>query len=83
MTDKPNLYVVDAKPPPETPRQAVKRRVRNRPRPEHMMQCYECGGREGIEAKSGVMSKDGKPAGGTKQLLCVVCLTQGKRSVMF
>ena len=62
MTDKPNLYVITAPPPQETPNQAVKRRVRSSPRPEHMMQCYECGGREGIEAKGGQWAADAEAA---------------------
>ena len=83
MTDKPNLHIVKTPPPPETQKQAVIRRVRNAPRPKHMMQCHVCGGREGIETKTGVMNVDGKFSGGTKILLCACCLLRGERSVMF
>lgn len=44
-----------------------------------IVQCHRCGGREVIETKIGVILKDGKPSGGTKQLLCAACLMKGER----
>jgi hypothetical protein len=82
MTDKPKLHVIQGTPPPDTPAEQVRKRVRAMPKPPTMVQCHRCGGREVIETKIGVMMKNGKPAGGTKQLLCVGCLLNGKRVVV-
>ena len=47
-----------------------------------IVQCHRCGGREVIESKIGVVLKDGKPTGGTKQFICVTCLLKGERVVL-
>ena len=52
------------------------------PRPAEMLQCYRCGCRELIEARVGVMVRDGKTSGGTKQMLCAACLLKGERVVV-
>jgi transcription elongation factor Elf1 len=52
------------------------------PRPEDMLQCHRCGGREVTEAKIGVVLKSGKPRGGTKVLLCAQCGRSGERVVL-
>ena len=52
------------------------------PRPEGMVQCPRCGGREVTEAKVGVILKAGKPSGGTKVLLCAQCGRKGERVVL-
>jgi hypothetical protein len=52
------------------------------PKPATMIQCHRCGGREVIETKIGVLMKNGKPTGGTKQLLCVGCLLRGERVML-
>lgn len=82
MTDRPKLHVIPGTTPPDTPKEAVKRRVRKMPKPGAMVQCHRCGGREVIETKIGVILKDGKPTGGTKQLLCAGCLMRGERVVV-
>lgn len=82
MTDKPRFHVIPGTPAPDTPKEAVKRRVRKLPKPVAMAQCHRCGGREVIETKIGVILKDGKPTGGTKQLLCAGCLMRGERVVV-
>lgn len=82
MTDKPRFHVIDGIHAPDTPKEAVKRRVRKMPKPGAMVQCYRCSGREVIETKIGVILKDGKPTGGTKQLLCAGCLIRGERVVL-
>lgn len=79
MTDKPSFHVIDGTAPPDTPAEQVRRRVRAQPRPEAMVHCHRCGGREVIESKIGVLMKNGKPTGGTKALLCVGCLLKGER----
>lgn len=65
--------------PPLAPKEEVRRRVRRHPKPAAMLQCHKCGGREVVQAKAGVLVKDGKPVGGTKVLLCALCLAKGER----
>lgn len=50
-------------------------------KPVSMLEC-RCGSREFIETKSGVLYKNGRPTGGTKQLLCLHCLMKGDRVVI-
>lgn len=82
MTDRPKFHVIQGTPAPDTPIEQVRKRVRAMPKPASMIQCHRCGGREVIETKTGVMMKNGKPTGGTKQLLCVGCLLRGERVVL-
>jgi hypothetical protein len=82
MTEKPRFHVIDGTPPPDTPAEQVRKRVRAMPMPATMVQCHRCGGREVIETKIGVLMKNGKPTGGTKTLICVVCLLKGERVVI-
>ncbi len=65
--------------PDLAPKEEVRRRVRRHPKPAAMLQCHKCGGREVVQAKSGVLVKDGKPVGGTKVLLCALCFAKGER----
>lgn len=82
MTEKPKLHLIQGSLAPDTPAEQVRKRVRAMPKPATMVQCHRCGGREVIEAKIGVLMKNGKPAGGTKALLCVCCLMRGERVVL-
>ncbi|MGY2271032.1 MULTISPECIES: hypothetical protein [Pseudomonas] len=82
MIDKPKLHLIQGTPAPDTPAEQVRKRVRAMPKPATMVQCHRCGGREVIETKIGVLMKNGKPTGGTKQLLCVGCLLQGERVML-
>ena len=82
MTDNPRFHVIDGTKAPDTPAEEVRKRVRAMPKPATMIQCHRCGGREVIESKIGVLMKNGKPTGGTKALLCVVCLLNGERVVL-
>lgn len=82
MTDKPKLHLIQGTPAPDTPAEQVRKRVRAMPKPATMVQCHRCGGREVIETKIGVLMKNGKPTGGTKQLLCVGCILRGERVVL-
>ncbi|MDN8612787.1 hypothetical protein [Variovorax ginsengisoli] len=59
----------------------VRQRVKRTPKPAAMLEC-RCGSREFIETKSGVLLKDGKPTGGTKTLICAICLLKGERVVV-
>jgi hypothetical protein len=79
MTDKPRFHIIHGTPAPDTPVEQVRKRVRAMAKPPAMIQCHRCGGREVIETKTGVMLKNGKYSGGTKQFLCVSCLLRGER----
>lgn len=77
-----HLTLIPGTPAPDTPTERLRKRVRATPKPAEMIQCHRCSGRELIEAKIGVMLKEGKPTGGTKVLLCAVCLLRGERVVV-
>ena len=47
-----------------------------------MLECGRCGGHEVIQTKTGVLFKDGKTVGGTKQTLCALCFSKGERVVL-
>lgn len=81
MTDRPKLHVIEGTTQPDTPVQRVKNRVKAAA-PSHMVSCHRCGGTEVIDTKIGIMVKDGKPSGGTKQLLCALCFMKGERVVL-
>lgn len=74
--------VIQGSPAPDTPQEQVRTRVRKAEKPATMVQCHRCGGREVIETKIGVTIKNGKPSGGTKQLLCALCFMKGERVVV-
>lgn len=82
MTDKPRFHVIDGTAPPDTPAEQVRRRVRAMPKPEAMVQCHRCGGREVFITKIGVVIKAGKPSGGTSAYLCACCFMRGERVVL-
>ena len=80
MTDR-RFTVIEGTPPPDTPVQRVKNRVKASA-PSYMVSCPRCGGMEVFETKTGVVMKNGKPTGGTKQLLCAMCFMKGERVVL-
>lgn len=65
---------------PAPPLEKLRQRIKAHKPPE-MLQC-RCGCRDMIEIKTGVLFKDGKPNGGTKQLLCAACFQKGERRVI-
>lgn len=73
------FHVIDGTPPPETPVTASRRRMKATAKPDEMLDCPRCSGREFIETKTGILLRNGKPTGGTKALICVACLTNGER----
>jgi len=82
---KPKLHVIDGTPPPPpaTPADEVRKRMRERPKPiPALIQCHRCGGREVFETKIGMIYKAGKASGGTKQVLCAQCFMKGERVVL-
>lgn len=82
MTDRPRFLVIEGTPAPDTPVERVRKRVRAMAKPPSMIQCHRCGGREVFETKIGMLLKNGKPTGGTKQLLCALCFMKGERVVL-
>lgn len=79
---RPFLHSVPGTKPPDTPSERVRKRVRAMSKPAEMIQCPRCPSREVIEAKIGVVIRNGKPCGGTVVLLCAGCLTRGERVVV-
>lgn len=77
---KPALRIVPPSAP--SPAEKVRQRARKAPKPASMLQCNRCAGRELIETRSGVLFKNGKPSGGTRQLVCALCLLNGERVVI-
>lgn len=75
----PRLHVVPSTPEPDTPQTASRTRVKAQDKPATMAQCPRCGGREFTETRTGVLIRNGKATGGTKALICTLCLAQGKR----
>jgi hypothetical protein len=76
---KPRLQVVPQAPAPA--REKVRQRLKALPKPPATLEC-RCGGREVIEVKAGVLLVNGKPRGGTKQLVCAACWMRGERVVL-
>ena len=76
----PKLSIVP--PAAISPTESARQRVRAMPKPAALLQCNRCGGRELIETKTGVLLKAGKPSGGTKQMVCALCLSRGERVVI-
>lgn len=77
-----HLTLIQGTPAPDVPTERVRKRVRAMPKPAELIQCRRCGGREVIEAKIGMVLKDGRPSGGTKVLLCAGCHRRGERLVV-
>lgn len=59
-------------------------KMRNRPRPEGMLQCNRCGCRGVLTIKAGVIIKNGRKQGGTviAKDICAFCWKQGIFSEM-
>lgn len=72
------LYLVPPTPIPEKP----KTRTARASKPADMIQCPRCHGREVTETVIGAMLAAGKLKGGTKQIVCVGCMLNGRRVVL-
>ena len=82
MTDRPPFLVIQGSPAPDTPLERSRKRTRRTHKPAELAQCPRCSGREFVQAKTGVLIRDGKPTGGTAALLCTLCLMNGERVVI-
>lgn len=76
------LHIVQGSPPPDTPAEKLRRKIRARPKPPEMLQCPRCGSREIVQVKIGMYFKNGKAIGGTPQWLCATCQRNGERVVI-
>lgn len=77
-----HFEVIDGTPAPDTLTERVRANRRKDHRPPDMLQCPRCGGREVIEARNGATFSGGKLSGGTRTVLCVLCLVRGERVVV-
>lgn len=76
---EPRFHVIDGKPAPDSPLERVRKRTKATPKPAAMAECRRCGGREFIETRTGVLLRAGRPSGGTKTMICVICFANGER----
>lgn len=74
--------VIDGSPPPDTPQQRVRERIKRAPKPASMIQCHRCGCREVLELKTGMLYQEGRTKGGTKAIVCAACFMKGERVVL-
>lgn len=63
------------------PESEIRRQRLKASKPAALIEC-RCGCREVIETKSSVLLKDGRPQGGTKQMLCAACFAKGERIIL-
>ena len=66
------------------PAERVRRRIRNMPRPDGMLQCNRCGGRSTVTEVAGAFVRNGRKQGGTvlAKDQCANCWRQGIYSPM-
>ena len=78
----PRLHVIPGAPAPDTPVERVRKRARATLKPPFMVDCHRCGGREVIETRIGLMARNRRASGGTRQYLCALCFMRGERVVL-
>lgn len=74
--------VIDGSPPPDTPQQRMRDRIKRMPKPASMISCHRCGGIEVLALKIGVLYQEGKMKGGTRVIVCAACFMKGERVVL-
>lgn len=77
----PKFEVITGTPPPDSPAERVRARLRKTATPD-VLQCPRCAGREVIELRSGVTMKDGRTSGGYRRLACAACWLKGERIII-
>ena len=70
------LRIVPAAPAPAKER--LRQRIKAMDKPTTLLEC-RCGSRELIEVRIGMLFKDGRATGGTRQMLCAACMRKGDR----
>jgi len=81
MSNKHPFHVIQGSQEPTSTSKLKQARKAN-PAAAHPFRCHRCGGGEIIETKVGMIFKNGKPQGGTKQYLCGHCFMKGERVVL-
>lgn len=81
MKAPPHLHVVPDAPAPDSPAKAVRKRLQAHDKPAAMLSCPRCSGRSFVETVTGALKRGGRVSGGTKALVCVMCLLNGERVV--
>jgi len=76
------LHVIPGTPAPDTATERVRKRVRVHKKPAAVIDCHRCGGREVIETRIGLMARNRRASGGTRQYLCALCFMRGERVVL-
>ena len=79
VTAPPRFHVIDGTPAPDSPKVHSRSRIKAMGRPAEMIQCPRCGGREFVQTVTGALLRNGRPTGGTKATICVLCLSKGER----
>lgn len=84
MADSRPFVVIDGTPAPATPKERARatRRKSVPPDLEHVLRCHRCTGISFLEVRLGMTWRNGKPAGGQKQLICETCHRAGERVVI-
>ena len=77
-----DIHILPGKPAPDTPKDQLRKRLKAHPKPDAMVSCHRCSGREVIQAKIGMVLRNGKMVGGTKVYLCANCHRNGERVVL-
>lgn len=75
------LHLIPGTPAPDTPAEAVRKRLRAT-KPPDMLQCPRCAGREVLVTITGAVYQAGKVKGGTKSWVCAGCHRKGERVVL-
>lgn len=81
MTTKHPFQVIEGS-PEQTNTDKLKKARKANPAAAHRLTCHRCGSSEVIETKVGMIFKNGKAQGGTKQILCASCFMKGERVVL-
>lgn len=82
MTTKHPFHVIEGSQAEPTNTEKLRKARKANPAAAHPLRCHRCGGNEVIETKLGMIFKNGKPQGGTKQILCASCFMKGERVVL-
>lgn len=82
MSEKPTLHVIQGSVEKDDPRVKAAKVRKRKPAAASLISCHRCGGNAVLEVKLGMVFKDGKASGGTKQLLCASCFMRGERVVI-
>lgn len=81
MTTKNPFHVIEGS-KEQTITDKLKKARKANPAAISLLSCHRCGCNEVIETKVGMIVKNGKAQGGTRQYLCAGCFMKGDRVVL-